>query len=155
MRPLVIGLGNPLRGDDSAGQRAAELLYHCLEPGAADIRLCHQLTPELAEPLSRASLAVFIDARDGGEAGEICARRVESFGETRHTHFLTPGALLQLAKTLYDSEPRAWLITISAAQFEFGAALSPEVERALPALVDRVCALVAAEGELPEMPCAS
>lgn len=155
MKPLVIGLGNPLRGDDSAGQRAAELLYHCLEPGAADIRLCHQLTPELAEPLSRASLAVFIDARDGGEAGEICARRVESFGETRHTHFLTPGALLQLAKTLYDSEPRAWLITISAAQFEFGAALSPEVERALPALVDRVCALVAAEGELPEMPCAS
>lgn len=155
MKPLVIGLGNPLRGDDSAGQRAAELLYHCLEPGAADIRLCHQLTPELAEPLSRASLAVFIDARDGGEAGEICARRVESFGETRHTHFLTPGALLQLARTLYDSEPRAWLITISAAQFEFGAALSPEVERALPALVDRVCALVAAEGELPEMPCAS
>ena len=155
MKPLVIGLGNPLRGDDSAGQRAAELLYHCLEPGAADIRLCHQLTPELAEPLSRASLAVFVDARDGGEPGDICARCVECFGETRHTHFLTPGALLLLAKTLYGSAPHAWLVTVSAAQFEFGAALSPEVEQALPGLVDRVCALVAAECKLREMPCAS
>lgn len=155
MKPLVIGLGNPLRGDDSAGQRAAEMLYHCIPPGGADVRLCHQLTPELSEPLSRAALAVFIDAREGGQPGDICAMRVESFGETRHTHFLTPGALLQLAKTLYGSAPRAWLVTVSAAQFEFGAPLSPEVERALPDLVERVCSLVAAEDTVPDMPCAS
>ncbi|MFN8377506.1 MAG: hydrogenase maturation protease [Anaerolineae bacterium] len=155
MKSLVIGLGNPLRGDDSAGQRAAEMSYHCIPPGDAEVRLCHQLTPELAEPLSRASLAIFIDARDGGEPGSICATPVEGFGETRHTHFLTPGALVQLARTLYGRTPRAWLITVSAAQFDFGAPLSPEVEAALPELVERVCALVAAEDSVPDMPCAS
>jgi hydrogenase maturation protease len=155
MKPLVIGLGNPLRGDDSAGQRAAELLYHCMEPGAAEVRLCHQLTPELSEPLSRASLVVFIDARDGGTPGQICAKRVDSFGDARHTHFLTPSALLQMAQELYGRTPHAWLLTVTAAHFELGAPLSPEVEHALPDLVARACALVAAEDELPEMPCAS
>ena len=155
MKPLVIGLGTPLRVHDSAGQRAAELSYHCIAPGGADVRLCHQLTPELAELLARASLAIFVDARDGGEPGSVCALRASSYGETRHTHFLTPGALLQLTRTLYGRAPQAWLVTVSAAQFEFGAPLSPEVEAALPELVDRICALVAAEGALPEMPCAS
>lgn len=155
MKALVIGLGNPLRGDDSIGQRAAEALYHCMEPGAAEVRLCHQLTPELSEPLARASLAIFIDARDGGPPGEICAKLVDSFGEARHTHFMTPSALLQLAKSLYGRAPHAWIVTVNAAHFDLGQPLSPEVERALPALVDRVCALVAAEGAVPEMPCAS
>ncbi len=155
MKPIVIGLGNPLRGDDSAGQRAAEALYHCMPANAADIRLCHQLTPELSEPLARASLAVFIDARDGGEPGHICAQPIDTGGETRHTHFMTPGALLALTKALNGRAPHAWLITISAAQFDLGAPLSPEVERALPEVVERVCALVAAETALPVMPCAS
>jgi hydrogenase maturation protease len=155
MKPLIIGLGNPLRGDDSAGQRAAEALYHCIAPESADIRLCHQLTPELSEPLARASLAVFIDARDGGEPGQICVQQLDSGGETRHTHFMTPGALLLMAKTLYGRAPHAWLVTISAAQFDLGAPLSPDVEAALPEVIKRVCALVAAEHALPEMPCAS
>ena len=155
MKPLVIGLGNPLRGDDSAGPRAVELLYHCLPPGVADIRVCHQLTPELCEPIARASLVIFIDARDGGDPGTICAQPVAVYGDTRHTHFLSPGALLTLARSLYDFAPHAWLITVSAAQFGFGEALSPEVEAAMPEVVERVCALVSAETDIPTMPCAS
>jgi hydrogenase maturation protease len=155
MKPLVIGLGNPLRGDDSVGQRAAEQLYHCMPQGAAEVRLCHQLTPELSEPLSRASLAVFIDARDGGPPGTVYAQQVDLGGETRHTHFLTPGALLQLAKTLYGHAPHAWLVTVCAGHFNLGEPLSPEVEQALPEVVARVCALVAAENAVPNMPSAS
>lgn len=155
MKPLIIGLGNSLRGDDSAGQRVAEMLYHCIVPNSADVRLCHQLTPELSEPLARASLAIFIDARDGGEPGRICIQPLDSGGETRHTHFMTPGALLLLAKTLYGRAPRAWLATVSAVQFDLGAPLSPEVERALPEIAERVCAMIRAEGAVPEMPCAS
>ena len=51
--------------------------------------------------------------------------------------------------------PHAWLITVSAAQFGFGEALSPEVEAAMPEVVERVCALVSAETDIPTMPCAS
>lgn len=155
MKPLIIGLGNPLRGDDSAGQRAAEMTYHCIAPDSADVRLCHQLTPELSEPLARASLAIFIDARDGGEPGQICVQPLDSGGETRHTHFMTPGALLLLSRALYGHAPRAWLVTVSAAQFDLGAPLSPEVEQALPELVERVCGMVNAEAARPDMPCAS
>ena len=58
MKPLVIGYGNSLRGDDGAGPYAARLLQNMNDEGGWDIVACHQLTPELAETISRASLVI-------------------------------------------------------------------------------------------------
>lgn len=66
---LIIGYGNPLRGDDGLGWHVAQRLAAVLPQHRARIEVCHQLTPELAEPISRADLVIFIDAEDLAPAG--------------------------------------------------------------------------------------
>ena len=55
---LVIGYGNTLRGDDGVGPLAADTIRGWGLEGVAAISIT-QLTPELAEPISAARLAVF------------------------------------------------------------------------------------------------
>ena len=59
---LVIGYGNTLRSDDGVGPRVAMAVASREWPGFNAIAV-QQLTPELAEPLAAAELAIFVDAR--------------------------------------------------------------------------------------------
>src|SRR5919198_4121190 len=76
-RVLVVGYGSSLRGDDGLGWHAAALLAADPRLAGAEVLARHQLTPELAEDVSRAALVVLVDARaDGGGApGEVAVRR--------------------------------------------------------------------------------
>ena len=56
---LVIGIGNPLRGDDGIGWRLAARLP--AQPGLA-VRCRQQLTPELAADLAAVQRVLFLDA---------------------------------------------------------------------------------------------
>jgi hydrogenase maturation protease len=137
---LILGYGNPLRGDDGAGWHAARRLAEIFASSEVEVIAGHQLTPELAEPLSRARLAVFIDADCGQEAGEVVQRRVEAqqtSGEP-FSHQVTPEVLLGIAKRLYGISPEAILLSVGAASFDYGQTLSPAVESALPELLERV-----------------
>ena len=75
-KALIIGFGNPLRSDDGFGWHASRLLAQALTGQDAAVITCHQLTPELAEPLSQCSRAVFIDADAQGNPGDIHRRAV-------------------------------------------------------------------------------
>jgi hydrogenase maturation protease len=128
---LVIGYGNPLRGDDGFGYRAAERI-----PGAIAV---HQLTPELMDPISQADRVVFLDATAGGVPGEIRRRRVEpSTSGGAFTHHSTPEGLLAGAKALYGCAPEAILITVCGARFDLSQTLSPEVESALQQILSEL-----------------
>ena len=125
---LVIGYGNPLRGDDGFGYRAAERI-----PGAIAV---HQLAPELMDPIARADRVVFLDAAAEGAPGEVRRRRVEpSVDGGAFTHHSTPEGLLAGAKVLYGRAPDAVLITVCGANFDLSQALSSEVESALEQIV--------------------
>jgi hydrogenase maturation protease len=124
---LIIGYGNPLRGDDAAGFQAAERL------GGLAV---HQLTPELMEPISQAGSVIFIDAKAAGVPGAIAERPLEpGAAGAPFTHHATPEALLAGARALYGRCPPAILITITGADFEIGHPLSPRVSQALETLV--------------------
>ena len=63
---LVIAWGNPLREDDTVAWHVLEGLRTLRpRPGlpALHLRHAHQLTPEMAEFVSRAQGVVFVDAR--------------------------------------------------------------------------------------------
>ena len=135
-RVLIIGYGNPLRGDDAAGFLAAERLRDLFPALDIEILAVHQLTPELADPISRAGRVVFIDAAATGEPGLIYRRPVAPALDTgTFTHQGTPAALLALTRVLYGEAPRAVLITVAGLDFGFGAPLSAPVKRALETLV--------------------
>lgn len=124
---LIIGYGNPLRGDDAVGYVAAERL---------DGLARQQLTPELMEPISQAARVIFIDAKAGGEPGAIEERALKPApAGTAFTHYATPEALLAGAHKLYGRCPPATLITIAGSDFELGHPLSPPVRQALKKLL--------------------
>ena len=139
-RILIIGYGNPLRGDDGLGWHVAERL----RGGPAEVLALHQLTPELADPLSRADLAIFVDAACDNSPGAIGYRRIEpeSAPSEVFSHQFTPEVLLGFATKLYGRRPEAVLLSIGGASFECGEQLSSAVQSAVPELLARVQQLI-------------
>ncbi len=142
---LVIGFGNPLRSDDSFGIQAVEKLKKSV--GGSDIEFieCQQLTPELAEQVSRSDLALFVDADMDGISGTIHSRRVlpsqRAAGESL-VHHLDPSTLLGLSEMIFHRAPEAMLMTVTGECFGYGSQLSSEVAKALPGVVEHMRELI-------------
>jgi len=145
MRVLIVGYGNPLRGDDGVGPEAARRL--AAELGQApDIEILTelQLKPELAESMSRAEIAIFIDARADGKPGEVRIEEVlPSEPEQTFTHQFAPPMLLMTARILYDRIPKTYLVSIAGENFELSEGLCAVVKAALPEALEAVRRLIA------------
>lgn len=138
-RVLIIGYGNPLRGDDAVGQLAAERLRERISDPEVEILALHQLTPELMEPISRAARIIFIDAAEGPNPGEIAVREIQAAPISQpFTHVATPEALLAGARALYGAAPPATILTVTAKSFELGAGLSEAAKCGLEKLLQRI-----------------
>jgi hydrogenase maturation protease len=139
---LVIAYGNPLRCDDGVAWQAAEELKRRL-PASAQVICVHQLTPELAETVSRAQMVIFIDASNNGEPGEVRCRAVSSQPRQTHlSHHLAPGEVLALCDRLYAGRPPGFLISVHGERFDHGDGISPVVIQAIPRVVESVHRLV-------------
>jgi hydrogenase maturation protease len=138
-RVLIIGYGNPLRGDDGFGWQAAVRLHEVVTDPEVEVVAVQQLMPELMEPISRAGRVVFIDAALEGEPGVLSQASVAPDEESRRfTHHSTPGGLLAGAAALFGRAPEATLYSVPGQDFGFGEHLTPAVENALSEVVARV-----------------
>lgn len=143
-RVLILGYGNPLRSDDGVGWQAAVQLFRENQSPNVEVRPCHQLTPELAETISRADAVLFIDCIRKGTPGDFRCEEIHwQAGSISFTHDLSPTALLDLASQLFGSCPRAFLLTVSGECFATGESLSPTVSRQIPMLKERIREIVA------------
>ncbi len=135
---LLIGYGNPLRGDDGLGWVAAEMLAE--RHTAVSVLTCHQLTPELAEPISRVDRVIFIDAAAVGEPGEIVCHTVEPFlpASGSFSHTCDPAGLLKMAEMLYGRSPSGTLFTVTGDSFGYEEKLSDAVTAVLPQLCAKI-----------------
>jgi hydrogenase maturation protease len=133
---LVIGYGNTLRRDDGAGAKVAEALSALKLPGVRTVS-CHQLTPELAEPISRAREVVFVDAGVNLEAIELRELQLAD-DEPTMAHAANPGALLGLARRVFGRCPPAWSLGIPATDIGFGDQMSPQAEAACQQALGRI-----------------
>jgi hydrogenase maturation protease len=151
-RILIIGYGNPLRGDDGLGWHVAGSLRLLLEEPRIKVLACHQLTPELAESISKADMAIFVDAASCGEPGSLMCQEVhpQEPASSAFTHHGTPPALLFSAERLYGSAPEAWLFSVPGESFDLAETLSPAVAAAVPRVVEAVCRMV--KSSLPRRP---
>jgi hydrogenase maturation protease len=132
--PLVIGYGNPLRADDGVGWHVAQQLAGAVPLVAATVITSHQLTPELAEPISRAGLVVFVDASAEGEPGQVASAAVSppDGSSLTFSHDVEPQTLLGLAGALYGAWPPAIVVSVAGQDFGYGNELSPVVRAAIP-----------------------
>jgi hydrogenase maturation protease len=142
-RILILGYGNPLRSDDGLGWRAAEELSRTLSSTEVEVLTLHQLTPDLAGPLSQATAVVFIDASQEGEPGDLsCVPVTPQASGASFSHELSPSAALALSQLLFRTCPRAFLVSLCGGNFEHGETLSPAVAAGLPRLTALVEQLV-------------
>ena len=147
-RPLVIGIGNPLRRDDGVGWRlAAEWGLLQGSGAAAQVLAVQQLLPELAEAIAQSSRVLFIDAAIEAAGprptvGALCAGApwLQRLGPDRQgatarslSHSLDPDRLLTLAEQLYGAQPRAHRLLLQGRQLGHGTAYSATLRRQLPA----------------------
>jgi hydrogenase maturation protease len=132
-RLLIIGYGNPLRGDDGFGYQAAERLRDLIHDPDIEILAVHQLTPELMDPLSRAGQAIFLDATTGPTPGEVQERIVEPdpAAARNFTHHFTPETLVASARALFGRAAPSTLITCAGTQFDCSYVLSQPVQISL------------------------
>jgi len=127
---LVIGYGNTLRSDDGVGPRVAEAVAALQLPGVRTMT-CPQLSPEHAEPISRARAVVFVDAAVDAPR-EVQLRPLEAGENTQlMAHSADPRTMLALARDVFGRTPQAWWLTIPVVNLEFSEHLSPEAQRGL------------------------
>jgi hydrogenase maturation protease len=146
---LVIGYGNTLRGDDAVGQHVALAVSNWNVPGLT-VAAVHQLTPDLAEPISKVDLAIFVDAKLAGERDLVDVRMLapsNSPGLSGHTS--DPRALLSLASAVFGQHPRAWLATVPAVDFSLREGLSATASRGAADALARIASLIAANDPCP------
>ncbi len=141
---LIIGFGSGIRGDDSLGPRAAELLDRRINEPDVHVLSRPSLTPELAAEVAKATLVIFIDCAAHGEKGKIVRKYIEPADDSTVSmvHFLDPPALLHWSRLLYGTAPRAVTLSVAGESFEVGDELSVSASEALPRLVDEAVSIV-------------
>ena len=149
---LILGLGNPLRGDDGVGCRLVEELarrelppgVQVLDGGAAGLGLLN-----LVEGWER---VVVVDAAEMGRGpGEIVRftladvrlasasdRPSAGSGHRFSLHHAGLSEVLALADALDRTLPEMVIFGVQPARVGWGEGLSPAVEAALPALIAAV-----------------
>jgi hydrogenase maturation protease len=152
-RVVVIGGGNPYRGDDAAGLAVAARLRDRAPAGVTVVE-CEQEPTRLLDAWEAADVALVVDAaasgappgtvhRFDGAAGAVPERVFRS-----STHAFGVGDAVELARALDRLPPRLVVYGVEGADFTAGAPLSGPVADA----VERVAAQVEDEARSAARP---
>ena len=134
---LVIGYGNTLRRDDAVGPKVADTVAALALPGVCTLA-CPLLTPELADPVSRARIAIFVDAAVDAPR-EVQLRKLAPADTSQiMAHAASPATLLALARDVFGHSPEAWLLTIPAEDISIGEELSAFTRRGLETALEQI-----------------
>ena len=142
---LILGVGNPSRGDDALGPLLIQKLETLLaqeDPAAAlniELLTDFQLQIEHALDLLNRTLVLFIDAHvDCSAPLELTAIKPQA-NRSVSTHALSPEAVLRVYEDVHHlSPPPAFQLGIRAESFELGESLSPKARLHLEAALDAV-----------------
>lgn len=132
---LIIGIGNPSRGDDALGPLLVDRL-EALALTGVELLTDFQLQVEYALDLRGREEVVFVDASLDAPAPFTCTPVVATEDASYSSHELSPGAVLHAYRTLFDEPPPASVLAIRGESFELGEGLSETAARHLEAAVD-------------------
>ncbi len=140
---LVIGLGNPCRGDDGAGRVAAQRLRELDLPGV-EVREESGEGAALMDAWKDADTVMVIDAAQSGAAPgtihRLDARETPVPARFFHysTHAFSVAEAVELARALGRLPPRLIVYGIEGRDFSAGEKLSPGVTASVDELLRRV-----------------
>jgi len=141
---LVIGLGNPLRGDDGVGVRVAQMLATQALPPDVEVVDGGTQGLGLVNLMEGRRRVILVDAADVGRAPGEFVRftpdEVRLLGDEAHLSVHAGGLrdALLLAQALQVLPDEVIIFGVQPAHLEWDSALSPEIEATLPDLIAAV-----------------
>lgn len=130
-RILLIGYGNPGRGDDGLGPALAAAIA-ALNLSGVTVETDYQLTVDHALLIADHDVVIFADAAMG-QSQPFCMTELQrGTPQTLGSHQVTPEAAMHLALLFYGTAPSAWMLAIAGSEFgEVKEGLSPMAQRNL------------------------
>jgi hydrogenase maturation protease len=140
---LLLGYGNPSRGDDALGVLLLEQLPEaCLQ--AVELLTDFQLQIEHALDLKQRQLVLFADASVANTKPINFSQLQPVYDNSYTTHAMNPSAVMQVYQDIEKTAPPpCFLLTMQAVQFELGDGLSEIAANSLRAAVMLVEKLLA------------
>ena len=145
MKTLVLGLGNPIMGDDGVGLRVVQEVRRRLDNSASvDVEECYASGPTLLDIIVGYDSLVFVDSLVCDEPrGTVLQPKREQLPDqpaSIDAHGMGLLGVLNLGERLGFHVPRRLSIVAVAVEpnIEASESLSPEVARAIPEAVERV-----------------
>ena len=139
MKNIILGIGNPIIGDDGVGFRVIESLQESPPPGDVTITACDVSGLGLLDFLVEYDEAIIVDAIQtvNGKPGDIYRLEVGDFRVTKHTispHDVDLPTALEIGKILKLKLPcKISIIAIEIPDtYEFSQELTSEVSDAVP-----------------------
>jgi len=155
-RLAIIGLGNPLRGDDGVGCRLVEELARGELP--PDVRVLDGGTAGLGllDLLEGWNRVIIVDAAEmGRRPGEFvrftpAEVRLHASPDRFSLHHAGLSEALALAGALGQALPEMVIFGVQPVEIDWGEGLSPAVEAVLPALADAVVEEIIGEDDVQD-----
>ena len=123
---LIIGIGNPSRGDDAVGPLCIERLQELGMPDT-DLLTDFQLQVEYALDLAGRDEVIFIDAAASGVAPFTFTPVTPCTDRSYTSHAVSPAAVLAACQQIGQPLPaHAYMLAIRGYGFELGEGLSAE-----------------------------
>ena len=123
---LIIGIGNPSRGDDALGSLCIEHLQ-ALQLPDTELLTDFQLQIEYVLDLLGREEVIFVDAAASGTEPYTFAPLAAQTDHSVTTHAVSPSALLATSLQINGHlPPNAYLLAIRGYSFELGDALSAQ-----------------------------
>jgi hydrogenase maturation protease len=137
-RVVVIGYGNPSRGDDGLGPALLERLEGWLQSGGCacgvEVLGDFQLQVEHALDLEDRDLALFLDASVACAEPLDFRRLMPRCDDSFTSHELSPAAVLQVYRDIRGVEPPpCFLLSVRGFAFELGEPIGPRATSHLEA----------------------
>jgi hydrogenase maturation protease len=138
---LILGLGNPLLGDEGIGVRVVEELQELELPDGVTVVEGGTAGLGLIGLMEGYQKVIIVDAADMGHSPGCVVRftpleaQLKTVEAPLSLHQIGLGEALTLAEALEVAPAERIIIGVQPSQVEMGAGLSPEVERAIPKII--------------------
>lgn len=136
---LVLGLGNPLRGDDGIGPRVVEELLRRDLPDHVEVVDGGSGGLSLLPTLEGWEHVIVVDSaqmgKSPGQFTRFTPRQVELSPRTFSPHYASLAEVLTLADALGRSLPQIIIFGVQPDNIDWEQGLSPAVEEAIPKVI--------------------
>ena len=143
---LIIGIGNPSRGDDAIGPaivaRLEQLLAAEIAGGHVETLVDFQLQLEHTLDIAGREMVFIVDASVVAAESLVIARIAADDAPPAFTHIMSPAALRSAYERTFGPAPPIWIVAVRGRTFDLGAPIGAEAMAHLAPAASAIVAVV-------------